>query len=51
MSSIVFIATLRWLEDSLVSVIAHCTDLDIKRSLIKAKREISICLSKSLEAE
>lgn len=49
MSNRVFIATLTWLENSLVSVIAHCTDLEIRRSLSIAKKEVSRCLSRSLE--
>jgi hypothetical protein len=49
MSNQVFVATLTWLENSLNSVIAHCKDRDIKLSLSKAKREISLCLSKALD--
>jgi len=45
----VFLATLIWLEDSLTSVIAHCKDKDIKLSLSRAKKEISISLSRALE--
>jgi hypothetical protein len=44
-----FLATLTWLEDSLNSVIAHCKDKDIKLSLSRAKKEISLSLSKVLE--
>jgi hypothetical protein len=50
MSNQVFVATLTWLENSLNSVIAHCKDRDIKLSLSKVKREISLCLSKALES-
>lgn len=45
----VFLASLTWLEDSLNSIIAHCKDKDIKLSLSRAKREISLSLSKALE--
>ncbi len=49
MSNQIFIATLTWLENSLNSVVAHCKDKDIKLSLSRAKKEISLSLSKALE--
>jgi hypothetical protein len=45
MSNQVFIATLTWLENSLNSVIAHCTDRDIKKSLLVAKKALGRALS------
>lgn len=49
MSNQIFIATLTWLENSLNSVIVHCKDREIKQSLSKAKKEISISLSRALQ--
>lgn len=48
MSRQVFIATLTWLENSLNSVVAHCTDRDIKRSLLVAKKAVGQALSDAL---
>lgn len=48
MSNQVFIATLTWLENSLNSVVAHCTDRDIKKSLLIAKKAIGQALSSAL---
>jgi hypothetical protein len=45
MSNQVFIATLTWLESSLNSVVAHCTDKEIKRSLLIAKKAVGQALS------
>jgi hypothetical protein len=45
MSNQVFITTLLWLESSLNSVIAHCTDRDIKKSLLIAKKALGRALS------
>lgn len=48
MSNQIFIATLTWLENSLNSVIAHCTDRDIKKSLLVAKKAVGQALSAAL---
>jgi hypothetical protein len=48
MSNQVFIATLTWLESSLNSVVAHCTDRDIKKSLLVAKKAVGQALSDAL---
>ena len=48
MSNQVFIATLTWLENSLNSVVAHCTDRDIKRYLLIAKKAVGQALSSAL---
>jgi hypothetical protein len=45
MSNQVFITTLLWLESSLNSVVAHCTDRDIKKSLLVAKKAVGQALS------
>lgn len=45
MSNQIFIATLLWLENSLNSVVAHCTDRDIKKSLLIAKKAVGQALS------
>lgn len=49
MSNQVFVATLTWLENSLNSVVAHCTDRDIKKSLLIAKKAIGQALSDVLK--
>jgi hypothetical protein len=48
MSNQVFIATLTWLENSLNSVVAHCTDKEIKKSLLVAKKALGRALSDAL---
>jgi hypothetical protein len=48
MSNQVFITTLLWLESSLNSVVAHCTDRDIKKSLLIAKKALGRALSDAL---
>ena len=45
MSNQIFIATLLWLESSLNSVVAHCQDRDIKKSLLVAKKAVGQALS------
>ena len=48
MSNEIFIATLTWLESSLNSVVAHCQDRDIKKSLLVAKKALGRALSDAL---
>ena len=49
MSNQVFVATLTWLENSLNSVVAHCQDRDIKKSLLIAKKAVGQALSDVLK--
>ncbi len=48
MSNQVFVTTLLWIESSLNSVVAHCTDKEIKRSLLIAKKAVGQALSSAL---
>jgi hypothetical protein len=48
MSNQKIIATLTWLENSLNSVVAHCTNRDIKKSLLVAKKAVGQALSDAL---
>jgi hypothetical protein len=48
MSNQKIIATLTWLENSLNSVVAHCQDKEIKRSLLIAKKALGRALSDAL---